>query len=58
MRLLLSASVLVALQTLANSNAFAENVQVVIGGLMESEGGSWDKDSGPLKHPFGIDFQH
>ena len=56
MRLLLSVLVLVALQPLANSNAFAENVQVVIGGLMEGEGGSWDKESSPLKHPFGIDF--
>ncbi len=31
-------------------------VRFVIGGRMPAEGGDWDSDSGPLKNPFGIDF--
>ena len=32
------------------------DVRFVVGGPMEGEGGDWDKESGPLSNPFGIDF--
>ncbi len=31
-------------------------VQLVVGGWMPGEGGDWDSESGPLRSPFGIDF--
>lgn len=34
----------------------AADVEVVIGGLLENEGGSWKPDQGPLISPFGVAF--
>ena len=31
-------------------------VQFLAGNLMPAEGGTWDRDSGPLTSPFGVDF--
>lgn len=31
-------------------------VEFVVGGYMQSEGGSWDAERSPLKNPFGVDF--
>src|SRR6056297_618994 len=34
----------------------ARAVQFLAGELMPAEGGTWDRDSGPLTSPFGVDF--
>lgn len=33
-----------------------ENVEVVVGDILESEGGGWDAASSPLNRPFGVEF--
>ena len=33
-----------------------ENVDVVVGDILSTEGGGWDPASSPLNRPFGIDF--
>lgn len=38
------------------SAAEPPHATVVIGGLLEAEGGQWDPESSPLKTPFGVDF--
>ena len=32
------------------------DVEFVVGGYMQSEGGTWDPEASPLKNPFGVDF--
>ena len=34
----------------------AGEAEIVIGGLMAGEGGSWEPKNSPLKSPFGVDF--
>ncbi|MFN9238278.1 MAG: hypothetical protein ACK6D4_26935, partial [Planctomyces sp.] len=36
--------------------ALADEVQVVVGGLMVSEGGDWKPELSPLTAPFGVAF--
>lgn len=34
----------------------ADEVQVVVGGLLSSEGGDWKPETSPLTAPFGVAF--
>jgi hypothetical protein len=34
----------------------ATEVEIVVGGLMADEGGTWNRNDSPLKAPFGVDF--
>lgn len=36
--------------------AKASDIEFVIGDYMEQEDGDWDANTGPLKNPFGVDF--
>ena len=36
--------------------AMAGEAEVVVGGLLRAEGGTWSPDAGPLASPFGVDF--
>jgi len=44
------------LSTLFCMPLHAGDTEIVIGGLMADEGGSWDLKDSPLKSPFGVDF--
>ncbi len=39
-----------------NGSCRAADVEFIVGGYMENEGGSWDPAASPLKNPFGVDF--
>jgi sugar lactone lactonase YvrE len=42
--------------SLLNARTDAADVEFIVGGLMVSEGGTWDPKSSPLTSPFGVDF--
>ena len=40
----------------ARCAADGAEVEFVVGGYMQSEGGTWDAEQSPLQNPFGVDF--
>ena len=47
---------LLFLSMLSCAQLAAGDAEIVIGGLMAGEGGSWDPKDSPLTSPFGVDF--
>jgi len=49
-------SIAIGLPTDATDRNSFDNVEIVVGGILKEEGGSWDPESSPLQRPFGVDF--